>query len=124
MDAGTTFLRADADKHLWVVLSDPALDPEKVLIVNLTTLDERKERACILNRGDHPWITHETCANYADSVVTTLAKLNAARDGGAIRLQAPLSPEVLHKIRNGVLDSERISLDNAEILFEQGLIEG
>jgi hypothetical protein len=124
MDAGTTFLRADADKHLWIVLSDPTKDPDNVLLVNLTTLDEHKERACVLNRGDHPWIRHESCVNYGDSVVTSLAKLNAALVGGALRVQAPMAPEILRKVRNGALDSERMPLDNADILINQGLVEG
>ena len=42
MDAGSTFLRSDSDKHLWILISDPAQDPQQVLIVNLTTLDDRK----------------------------------------------------------------------------------
>jgi hypothetical protein len=71
MEACTTFLRADSDKHLWIVISDPTADPDQVLIVNLTTVDERKEQVCLLHGGEHPWIRHETCVNYADDVVTT-----------------------------------------------------
>lgn len=123
MVAGDTFIRKDADAHLWIVLSDPSIDPEKVLIVNLTTLDARKEQICVLNRGDHPWIKHETCVNFADSIITTLAKLNAARAGGALQMRAPLSPGLLKKIREAVLDSERIPMDNADVLIEQGLID-
>jgi hypothetical protein len=44
MEAGTTFLRADNDRHLWILISDPAVDPDQVLIVNLTSVDERKEK--------------------------------------------------------------------------------
>jgi hypothetical protein len=123
MEAGTTFLRSDADKHLWVVLSDPKADPENVLIVNLTSLDDRKEKVCILSRGDHPWIRHKTCVNFGDSVVTTLAKLLEAKDAGALKTQTPMRPEVLRRIRDGVLDSERIPLDYAQLLIDQGLIE-
>lgn len=124
MDAGDTFIRGDADKHLWIVLSDPKLNPDRVLIVNLTTLDARKERACILTIGEHPWIHHDTCVNYADSVVTTLQRLNAAGDGGAIYMKDPLSEALLTKIREGALASERMPMDNAEVLFEQGLVDG
>ncbi len=123
MVAGDTFIRTDADKHLWIVLSDPALDPDHVLIVNLTTLDARKEQVCILKRGDHPWITHDTCVNYADSLVTTLAKLNAAKAGSALQMKASLSLEVLKKIRDAVADSERMPLANADVLIEQGLVD-
>ena len=34
MDAGTTFLRSDSDKHLWIIISDPKVDAENILIVN------------------------------------------------------------------------------------------
>ena len=123
MEAGDTFIRGDADKHLWVILSDPKVDREKVLLVNLTTLDARKEKACILQPGDHPWITHDTCVNYGDSVVTTLANLNAAKDGGAIKMHPRVSPIVLKKIRDSALESERMSMENADILTDQGLVD-
>jgi hypothetical protein len=123
MRCGDTFLRADSDKHLWIVLSDPNLDPENVLIVNLTSYDSRKESACILQSGDHQWITHQTCVNYEDAVVTTLAKLNAAKDAGAIRTNAKLSEQVLRRVLEGVLVSERITLEKADIVINQGLVD-
>ncbi len=123
MEAGDTFIRGDADKHLWVVLSDPKIDRERVLVVNLTTLDARKEKACLLRRGEHSWISHDTCVNYGDAVVTTLASLNAAKDGGAIKMNTPLSPVVLKKIRDCALESERMSIENADILADQGLVD-
>jgi hypothetical protein len=122
MEAGTTFLRADSDKHLWIVISDPAVDPDQVLLVNLTTVDDRKEKVCLLHSGEHPWIRHETCVNYADAVVTTVTKLLAAKDAGAIVLQQPLSAAVLQRIREAAMDSTRISLDNADILINQRLV--
>jgi hypothetical protein len=120
MEAGTTFLRADADAHLWIVLSSPSVDKENVLIVNLTSFGPRQEDACILDRGEHPFITHKTCVNYGDSQITTLEKLHAAKDGGAIRLRESLTPAVLKKVVHGVLVSERMKLDHANILFMPG----
>src|SRR5205823_6097959 len=122
MEAGTTFLRADNDRHLWILISDPAVDPDQVLIVNLTSVDERKEKVCLLHPGDHPWIRHETCVNYADAVVTTVGKLRAAKDGGAIILQELLSAGVLQRIREAAMSSTRISLDHADILINQRLV--
>jgi hypothetical protein len=113
----------DNDRHLWIVLSDPTVDPENVLLVNLTTYDSRKERACILTPGDHDWVRKETCVNYHDAVVTSSGLLDDARIGGAIRLQSPLTDRILQKVRNGVLDSERMSLDHANIVIDQGLVD-
>jgi hypothetical protein len=123
MEAGDIFIRVDNDKHLWIVLSDPKLDPEKVLIVNLTTLDARKEQVCVLKRGDHSWVKHDTCVNYQDSVVTTVVQLNTARDQGAIDMKKRMSTATLKKIRDGALESERMPMLNADVLFEQGLVD-
>ncbi len=76
-----------------------------------------------MNSGEHPWVTHETCVNYEDSVVTTLEKLHSAKDGGAIRLLEPLTADLLRRIRVGVLSSERMALEKANILFDQGLFD-
>lgn len=123
MEAGSTFLRADKDSHLWVIISDPTKDPERVLVVNLTTHDQRKEDVCILERGDHPWITHKTCVNYEDAIVTSVAKLFELKDGGLIRLREPVAALVLKRMRDGAAESTRMALDNANILIEQGLID-
>ena|SRR6266478_3788630 len=123
MDAGTTFLRSDSDKHLWVIISDPKADAETVLIVNLTSLDVRKESVCVLHVGEHPWIRHDTCVNYADAVITSVPKLLAAKDAGAIVLHDPVSDMLLRRIREGAMNSTRISLDNADILINQGLVQ-
>lgn len=125
MKLGDTFLRTDSDKHLWIVLSDPDIDSGTVLLVNMTTWNITRESACILQRGDHPWVRHKTCINYDDydTVVTTLADLQNARNAGAIRPQKPLSKAVLKRVLEGAAKSERLSLEKAEILESQGLID-
>lgn len=123
MDAGTTFLLSAVDIHLWVIISDPQMDPRNVLIVNLTSLDPRKEQACVLKVGDHPWIRHDTCINYGDSQVTTLDKLLAAQNASALNIQRPVSPDILRRIREGAMNSTKMPLDNADILIRQGLVQ-
>jgi len=123
VNLGTTFLRTDSDKHLWIVLSDPDKNPDQALLVNMTTWDARKEKVCLLNPGDHSWITHQTCINFGDAVVTTLPKLLAAKDGGAIKLHQPLAATILQRVLDAVASSSRISLENAELLIDQGLVE-
>lgn len=122
MDAGTTFLFVAVDIHLWIIISDPSIDPDNVLIVNLTSLTPGKDQSCILRRGDHPWIQHDTCVNYQDSQVTTLNKLIAARDGKALILNVPLDSVVLQKIRDDSWKSTRMPLEHADILINQGLV--
>jgi hypothetical protein len=122
MDAGDTFLFDGHEIHLWIIISDPDIDPDNVLIVNFTSLAPHKDQSCVLRPGDHRWITHDTCVNYQDSRITTLENLIAARDGGLLIHHDPLSPAVLKKIRDGSLNSTKMPLDHADILFNQGLV--
>ncbi|HKI20834.1 MAG TPA: hypothetical protein VKA15_23280 [Isosphaeraceae bacterium] len=123
MDAGTTFLLSAGDIHLWIIISDPKLDPQNVLIVNLTSLAPRKEQSCVLRAGDHPWVRHDTCVNYGDSKVTTLDKLVAARDANALMIQSPVGPDILQRMRESAMNSSKMPLDHAEILISQGLVQ-
>jgi len=71
--SGDTFLKKnDRDQHLWIVLSDPNKDAAKVLLVNMTTLSDKKEKTCVLRPGDHPWIRHDTLSRRS----TSCSKLN------------------------------------------------
>src|SRR5438132_6013464 len=124
MDAGATFLVPGVvDPHLWIVLSDPRIDRENVLIVNLTTVTRLKEQACIIERGEHPWVTHRTCVNYQDAKVVSLEKLYRLKDSGHLRLQDPLSATLLQRVRYTAALSVRIAFDKREILVKQGLID-
>jgi hypothetical protein len=45
MELGTTFLPDVAGSHLWVIISDPTIDPDNVLIVSRTTERDYKDRS-------------------------------------------------------------------------------
>ena len=109
MDAGTTFFLVEEQKtidtHLWVVVSDPHRFPEQVVIVSVTTLKEHKDQACPLKRGCHPCITHASCVAYNLAKVVSLAKLLECKDAGLLKLQEPVSSELLERIRNRAGDS-------------------
>ena len=74
MNSGDTFLLDDRaiDDHLWVVISDPNKDEDRILIVSLTTAACYKERACIIQASEHPWVRHETCVAYDKARVVSL----------------------------------------------------
>ncbi|MCH8344952.1 MAG: hypothetical protein IH983_13330 [Planctomycetes bacterium] len=95
LKGGETFLipepGSSLDSHLWIVLSEPSIDPENVLIVNLTTWAEYKDQACLLQPGDHPFVKQRTCVNYADAKVVTAHQLETFLDRGQIEHQTPLT---------------------------------
>ncbi len=53
------------DSHLWVVVSDPFQDSEKVLIVSVASWDPDKDQSCILQIGDHPLLPGKRALNTA-----------------------------------------------------------
>jgi hypothetical protein len=123
MQAGDTFLPDAGGSHLWVVLSDPDANPDKVLLVSLTTWNEHKEQTCIVNRGEHEWVTHRSCVAYGMARIVTRQQLVDGRNSGALRVQAPLAAALLQRIRERAGDSERLSEEAFDILLEQGLAE-
>jgi len=126
MRAGDTFRFADRalEKHLWIVISDPVLDvADRVVIVRLTTYREGRECTCILQPGDHPFITHATVVDYGWALDISNAGLESFVGDGKAFLQDPVRPEVLGRIRQGAAKSEFISEGCQEILIKQGLIE-
>ena len=125
MKAGYTFTlnNQTIDPHLWIIISDPEVDSENVLIVSVTTDRAGKDRACCLLPSDHPWIRHSSLIAFQHAKVTTLAKLFAAMDAGQLTMHDPASTSLLKKIRDSVADSTTIKMDYYELLVSQGLIE-
>jgi hypothetical protein len=125
MKAGDTFFLAGgaADRHLRVIISDPSIDPQRVLFVSMTSYDVSKEDACLLDVADHPFVQHETCIAYADAREAPLESLIKLRDAGHLRLGEPVSSELLDRIRRGVSVSRRIKLKFLELMLDQGLLD-
>lgn len=126
MEIGDTFLLDDRsiDPHLWVVISDPAADRERVVIVNLTSHDDlSKDSSCLLQVGDHPWVSHETCVRYKDARIVAELQLDALVKRKRLEPREPVSDELLTKILEGAERTEFLPLKCREILRLQGLIQ-
>lgn len=121
MEAGDTF-KYGRGTHLWVVVSDPRVDPANVLIVNMTT-DRGIDPSCILNPGDHPFVNHRTCMRYDMARLETNAELDRHVASNVIRLQERVSAEILERIRQGAAATDRIAFGCKQVLIDQGLIE-
>jgi hypothetical protein len=125
VQAGDTFLLVNKklDDHLWVILSDPNKDAEKVLIVSLTTAAPHKELICLVQPVEHPWVTHETCVAYNFAKVVSLANLYSWKDAGHLQIQPPLAASLLNRIREQAAESVDLRLEYAELLSDQGLLD-
>lgn len=122
MKAGDTFLLPGYDDHLWLIISDPALNPDKILIVSFISWRRHYDQSCIMEQGEHPFVKHRTLVNYSSAMVTTDAKLEARKKERALKMKEPLSAELLERIRRCARGSN-VPLDCIELLIEQELLE-
>lgn len=118
MNAGDTF-KYGYGEHLWFIVSDPAFDGEHVVIANFTGFKSWQDPTCIVDVGDHPFITKKTCVYYAKSKIVTSADLETQLSCGSIILGEPLSPDLLKKIRDGAAASRRTPFPCKQVLRDQ-----
>ena len=127
MKAGDTFIieqpGTSLDSHLWMVISDPNVDPHEVVLLNFTTWRADKDQACIVEVGDHAFIRHRTCVNYGGAKVVSAAAIQSLVTNGRIAPRQPLSTDLLERIRNGAAESRSMPMGVAAILARQGLID-
>ena len=91
--------------HLWVLLTDPDVTTDEVLMVNLTTQRPHSDTTVILSSGDHPFVQHATVVNFTDARLGKAALLNTFIHTGTYLPQSPLSEVVLRRIQAGLLAS-------------------
>ena len=107
--------------HLFIVISDPAQDSSKVVLVPLMTLDDdddSQERTCILNAGDHPFIRHPSFVNFFCAKKPSAAVIvQRAKRGKSV------TPELLARIREAAGKSLFLPLELRSILEQQGLVD-
>lgn len=96
-----------SNAHLWVVLAVERPDwayEDYALIVNVTTLDKTKlvDPACVLNVGDHAFVSHESFAHYGRMREVELGTLS----GFAASARQPCSADLLKRLIQGLHQSK------------------
>jgi hypothetical protein len=113
-----------ADVHVWMIISDPARDLQKILIVNFTTWEPHLDQACVVEAGEHPFVVHKTVVNFARARIVTDAALEQLRAAGRLQLlNDPLSDVLLAKVRESAMNSLTLALEAGDILIEQELAD-
>jgi hypothetical protein len=84
--------------HLFFVISDPSRNHGIYHIVNITTDYIRAGRECVLNVGDHDWITRSSYVAFRDAREITPQLDIDSLIGKHITMQKPLRAEILEKI--------------------------
>jgi hypothetical protein len=101
--AGDTFVFPTARRrHLHIILTDPALDSGRSMVVSVITyhpLLPDMETGCLLRRGDHPSITHDSTICWKKSQIGPIGALEKAADRGEIELRERIAdPKVLDRL--------------------------
>jgi hypothetical protein len=122
MQAGQSFF-LKIDPHRWVVVSDPAKDPQRVVFMNFTsTTSRRHDPTCVITHQEYPSLGHNSSISYADAKTQLLATLQTLEAKKLLTLSTIVSEMVLSKIRAGATISKRLSGETKDILRAQGLI--
>lgn len=111
------------DEHLWIVLSDPAKNSECILLVSVTTWRADKDSSCLIQRGEHPFVTRDSCSYYEDARAVKLAQLYPRKDAGLLKMRAPLSEALLVRVRYGAGVTSNLKMRYVQLLDDQGLTE-
>jgi hypothetical protein len=104
---GFTFLSetpSSSTEHLYVILFPPV--EGRVLFVNVTTPKHNSDLTCVLKVGDHPFLTHDSVINYADSADATLDQVNKAISLNVFKPHAPFSADLLKRVQEGATTSQ------------------
>ncbi|MBT3198360.1 MAG: hypothetical protein HN350_00430 [Phycisphaerales bacterium] len=123
---GDTFLLANSgiNNHLFIIISDPLLDPDKIVTVNLTSWDSTKDQSCIVDSGEHPFVRHKSCIRYEGDRLITAEQYDLHLSGDRLISQSPVSEELLGRILAGAAVSRHFPLGHRKILEDQRLIDG
>lgn len=125
MEIGDVYLPRDRniDIHPRIVISDPELNPDQVVLVNFTGADgEYRDHSCLLEIGEHPWLKKRTCISYKDASVVKQVAVDKLLENSSLTLLAPVSDEVLEKILRGADASDYLPNKCRRILSDQSLI--
>lgn len=125
MKAGDVFrLTKGADKHAKIIISDPENFPANVLFVGMTSWDPHEDQSCILLKDEHSTcIIPRTCVTYSrGNAKASNADLDSMVKAGLIKVFEPVSDELLARIRQGAMTSQRTPKDFKTMLVEQGLV--
>lgn len=94
--------------HLHVVCNDPVMDASKgedaVLIVNVTSIKDEMphyDQSCILNVGDHPFITHPSFMYYKEAMVYKASNIQNAVEKGVYETRPDMLDETFRRVLKG-----------------------
>jgi hypothetical protein len=126
---GTTFF-ISPDPHLWVIISDPVQNEDEIVHVNFTSIngtwgssnDPQNDRSCVIQPGEHEFVTHPTFVYYYGVQIVSLSFLQCRYESGRLRFHKPVTRTLLNRIRQGAAVSDHFLPRAYDILQDQRLV--
>ena len=107
INCGDTFLLEDEDgyeQHLCIVVTPPI--DASVVVVSVTTRRSKSETLVVLQKEDHPSLTHESVIAYRYARIVKVQYIeNAVQNRDAARREKA-SEQLLRRAQAGLLESE------------------
>jgi len=93
--------------HLYVVLTEPMdtiTQKNCILWVSLSSVEGKRyyDDTCLLDVGDHPFISKKTWVSYQHAAITTADKIKKNLDRGLLLENDPLKEQLLNRILKGL----------------------
>lgn len=104
---GTVLIPSGKSNHLSIICCDPVYYPrtltDSVLIVNISTVTSMPhvDDACILHKGDHPFINHDSFVFYSRADIFSVNSLKNNVDNGNFTPHKPCCDQVFTRVLNG-----------------------
>ncbi len=111
---GTVLIPSGPTDHLHFVCCDPVFYPKQakecVLLVNISTIkpDIDYDRTCIVQVGDHPFVTRASYIYYRKADIFGSNSLSRNVADGTFQAHQPCSDELFSRILNGFDISEDV----------------
>lgn len=122
LEIGCTFLY----RHLYIIISRPFGNPEKIICVNLSTwrdtATELNDASCIANIGEHPFIEEKSYIYYRKTIRPYITDLQEAVSQALITPNEKCSESFLNKILEGATKSQFTPFWAIRVLQWQELI--
>ena len=116
MKKGTILIPTGPVEHLHFICCDrvfyPNLNKECVLLVNTSSIDQDIEydQTCVLNIGDHPFVTHPSYIYYRKADIFGADSINRNIAEGNFAIHQSCSDEVFEKILYGFETSDEVRI--------------
>lgn len=115
---------ATLGRHPHIVASDPARDPARVVVVNLSSQPCLGDVSYTVEPGEHPAVSHQSFIRCDFAEVTTLDRLYLRLDRREISASSTLvSDHTLSKVWRALAESRRPPREVQAVLREQGYIK-